>query len=33
MSRMVKPTDYAKEKSISRQEVYAKIKKGLLDSK
>ena len=30
---MVKPTDYAKEKSISRQEVYAKIKEGLLDSK
>lgn len=30
---MVKPTDYAKEKSISRQAVYAKIKKGLLDSK
>ena len=30
---MVKPTDYAKEQSISRQAVYAKIKKGLLDSK
>ena len=33
MSRMVKPTDYAKEQSISRQAVYAKIKKGILDSK
>ena len=33
MSRLVKPIDYAKENSISRQAVYAKIKKGLLDSK
>lgn len=30
---MVKPTDYANEQSISRQAVYAKIKKGLLNSK
>ncbi len=30
---MVKPTDYAKEQSISRQAVYAKIKKGILESK
>ena len=30
---MVKPTDYAKEQNISRQAVYAKIKKGGLNSK
>jgi hypothetical protein len=30
---MVKPTDYAKEQNVSRQSIYAKIKKGLLDSK
>ena len=33
MSRLIKPTEYAKEQNISRQAVYAKIKKGLLDSK
>lgn len=33
MSKLVKPIDYAKEKGISRQAVYAKIKKGLLLSK
>jgi len=33
MSRLVKPTEYAKEQNISRQAVYAKIKKGLLESK
>jgi len=33
MSRLVKPTEYAKELGISRQAVYAKIKKGLLTSK
>lgn len=33
MSRLVKPIEYAKEKGISRQAVYAKIKKGLLLSK
>jgi len=30
---MVKPIDYAKEQNISRQAVYAKIKKGILHSK
>lgn len=33
MSRLVKPIEYAKEQGISRQAVYAKIKKGLLLSK
>jgi len=33
MSRLVKPTDYAKSEGISRQAVYAKIKKGVLESK
>ena len=33
MSRLVKPTEYANELGISRQAVYAKIKKGLLASK
>jgi hypothetical protein len=33
MSRLVKPIEYAKAKGISRQAVYAKIKKGLLASK
>jgi len=33
MSRLVKPTEYANELGISRQAVYAKIKKGLLTSK
>ena len=33
MSRLIKPTEYAKEQNISRQAVYAKIKKGLLNSK
>ena len=33
MSRLVKPTEYANELGISRQAVYAKIKKGLLMSK
>jgi predicted DNA-binding protein YlxM (UPF0122 family) len=33
MSRLVKPTEYANELGISRQAVYAKIKKGLLVSK
>jgi len=33
MSRLVKPIVYAKEQNISRQAVYAKIKKGLLPSK
>ncbi len=33
MSRLIKPTEYAKEQNISRQAVYAKIKKGLLASK
>ena len=33
MSRMVKPIDYAREQNISRQAVYAKIKKGALNSK
>jgi hypothetical protein len=33
MSRLLKPTEYAVENNISRQAVYAKIKKGLLTSK
>jgi microcompartment protein CcmL/EutN len=33
MSRLVKPIDYAKSEGISRQAVYAKIKKGVLESK
>jgi predicted DNA-binding protein YlxM (UPF0122 family) len=33
VSRIIKPTDYAKEQNISRQAIYAKIKKGLLNSK
>jgi len=33
MSKLVKPSEYAKQCGISRQAVYAKIKKGLLKSK
>jgi len=33
MSKLVKPTEYAKSQGISRQAVYAKIKKGILTSK
>jgi predicted DNA-binding protein YlxM (UPF0122 family) len=33
MSKLVKPTEYANELGISRQAVYAKIKKGILSSK
>ncbi len=33
MQRLIKPADYAKEKGISRQAVYAQIKKGSLPSK
>ena len=33
MARLIKPSDYAKEYGISRQAVYAKIKKGLLKAK
>ncbi len=33
MARLIKPSEYAKERGISRQAVYAKIKKGLLKSK
>ena len=33
MDRMVKPAEYAKELGISRQAVYAKIKRGILTSK
>lgn len=33
MSRLVKPIEYAKAQGISRQAVYAKIKKGVLESK
>ena len=33
MSRLIKPSEYAKECGISRQAVYAKIKKGLLKAK
>jgi hypothetical protein len=33
MENLIKPADYAKQKGISRQAVYAQIKKGLLPSK
>ena len=33
MEKIIKPSDYAKELGISRQAVYAKIKKGILKSK
>ncbi len=33
MSKLIKPSEYAKQSGISRQAVYAKIKKGLLKSK
>jgi polyhydroxyalkanoate synthesis regulator phasin len=33
MGRLIKPAEYAKESGISRQAVYAKIKKGLLKAK
>ena len=33
MSKLVKPTEYAASQGISRQAVYAKIKKGALESK
>ncbi|CAA6820122.1 MAG: Unknown protein [uncultured Sulfurovum sp.] len=33
MSKLVKPIEYASSQGISRQAVYAKIKKGTLDSK
>ena len=33
MSKLIKPIEYAKSQGISRQAVYAKIKKGLLESK
>jgi len=33
MSRLIKPIEYAAEQGISRQAVYAKIKKGTLNSK
>jgi len=33
MARLIKPSEYAKECGISRQAVYAKIKKGLLKAK
>ena len=33
MSKLIKPSEYAKQCGISRQAVYAKIKKGLLKSK
>jgi hypothetical protein len=33
MEKLIKPVDYAKEMGISRQAVYAKIKKGLLPSR
>jgi polyhydroxyalkanoate synthesis regulator phasin len=33
MGRLIKPAEYAKESGISRQAVYAKIKKGLLRAK
>jgi hypothetical protein len=33
MSRLIKPSEYAKQSGVSRQAVYAKIKKGLLKSK
>ena len=33
MSKLIKPSEYAKQSGISRQAVYAKIKKGLLKAK
>jgi predicted DNA-binding protein YlxM (UPF0122 family) len=33
MERLIKPSEYAKDLGISRQAVYAKIKKGILKSK
>jgi len=33
MGRLIKPAEYAKQSGISRQAVYAKIKKGLLKAK
>jgi len=33
MSKLIKPSEYAKQSGISRQAVYAKIKKGMLKSK
>jgi|GEM_PF-411530 hypothetical protein len=33
MSNLIKPSEYAKQMGISRQAVYAKIKKGILTSK
>ena len=33
MSKLIKPSEYAKQSGISRQAVYAKIKKGILKSK
>ena len=33
MSKLIKPIEYAVEQGISRQAVYAKIKKGTLNSK
>jgi hypothetical protein len=33
MSNLIKPSDYAKQMGISRQEVYARIKQGILVSK
>ena len=33
MSKLIKPSEYAKQSGISRQAVYAKIKKGVLKSK
>ena len=33
MSRLIKPSEYAKECGVSRQAIYAKIKKGLLKAK
>jgi len=33
MSKLLKPTEYAQAEGISRQAVYAKIKKGVLNSK
>ncbi len=33
MSKLIKPSEYARQSGISRQAVYAKIKKGLLKSK
>jgi len=33
MSKLIKPSEYAKQSGISRQAVYAKIKKGILKSR